>query len=313
MSTNCRPTFFGTCRNCGSTPKINCCPLGCQIPQGALDVAYHIVGPLGIVLANGTTTSTFDGSGGPTVFTWTSACVNWCTGSVSRPTKVIFVMTATISGGACSLDCAVYMNATNPFACPTVPTDFVCDFGVTSLACSPLSIVFNVGTINIGSPCDRLVTNCVVSNQIISGTLTFSSTETVPVCTVPCGACDLPFEDLTLSYVNTIAGNGTVTLVPGGGTTWTSACVKIGSTSWYQFTWSCISGTMVLSVSKYSTSGCLTPSNTCASNSSSSTKLITVSTSCSPLDYEYSVGPYPALPSCGYLSVDGFTTFEITP
>jgi hypothetical protein len=118
-----------------------------------------------------------------------------------------------------------------------------------------------------------------------------------------CSPCDIPQNDLTVSYVNPIIGNGSWTLTYTAPDTWISACTN-GLTSQL----SCLNNVLVFKVCYYSGGGC-TGAQTCCSSANAAPFTLLLSTyTCTPLSLKYTTSSG----GCPTLFSSGYTSFTVT-
>jgi hypothetical protein len=121
----------------------------------------------------------------------------------------------------------------------------------------------------------------------------------------PCYPCTIPEMDLTLSWVNPLAGNGSTTLVyTPSPNIWRSGCVD-GQI----YTLLCQSGTIELAVTYFISGFCPTgQSQFCSNLRVYPFALVLSSYSCSPFSVTYTVSP-----GCPNVESPGYTSFTVTP
>jgi hypothetical protein len=131
-----------------------------------------------------------------------------------------------------------------------------------------------------------------------------------------CGTCNVPATNLTLSYVNSLDGNGSCTLTYDSvHHTWTSPCLTtIGTVTiagGIKWVLTCSSPNLILTMTS-GNSTCTTTSASCASNGTPGVnKLRLVSLTCgAPFTAVYDCGASGA--DCVAFSGPGFTTLTIT-
>jgi hypothetical protein len=119
-----------------------------------------------------------------------------------------------------------------------------------------------------------------------------------------CSPCGIPKNDLTISYINPIIGNGSWTLIYTAPDTWISVCTN-GLTAQL----SCLTNVLVFKVCWYSGGLDCSGSQTCCSSSISPPFSLVLSTyTCDPLFLKYTTGPS----SCTALFGSGYVSFTIT-
>lgn len=132
-----------------------------------------------------------------------------------------------------------------------------------------------------------------------------------PSCT--CSPCAIPEQNLTISWVNPLAGNGSDTLVYGGSCSngWTTGCSGgAGTGNQLIFQLTCVGGATVLKVIYFTSGSCPTGQRaSCANNQSSPFTLTLASHTCGSgftLVFTVSNSGCPAVAGSGY------TSFTIT-
>jgi hypothetical protein len=127
--------------------------------------------------------------------------------------------------------------------------------------------------------------------------------------TISCSPCAMPLEDLTISWVNLLSGNGSATLVYNGlvvSPAWTTGCVDGG----LQFHLACVDGISELQGIFWVSGVCPTGDSTeYCSNLREEPLLLTLSEStCSPFSLTYTVGE----DGCPTLYSFGNSSFTVT-
>jgi hypothetical protein len=118
----------------------------------------------------------------------------------------------------------------------------------------------------------------------------------------PCSPCTLPLADMTVSWVNSLSGNGNAPLVWNGnsGTPgWTSACV-----GGIEYAFTCFT----FRVNSFSGGGCTGTVSYCEYPGGPPNELTFVSHTCSPLSLTFDC----TLGDCPVLAGGGFSSFTIT-
>jgi hypothetical protein len=123
---------------------------------------------------------------------------------------------------------------------------------------------------------------------------------------VPCSPCNIPAENLTISWTNPLSGDGSATMIYNSGTElWTTGCVDGG----FQFRLGCNAGTLELRAIFFTGGGCPNGTSNFCSNLRSAPLTLTFSThTCSPFSLAYTV----AESGCPALFSPGNTQFVIT-
>jgi hypothetical protein len=131
-------------------------------------------------------------------------------------------------------------------------------------------------------------------------------TEGPPV--LVCNPCDIPEENLTLSYVNPISGNGTAALIYSSSPTgWTSACAGAGDSLIWKLL--CTGGQIELRAIYFTAGSCPTGTEQYCSNlRSNPLKLTLASYTCSPFSITFTL----TSASCPVLLSSGYTSFTVT-
>jgi hypothetical protein len=129
-------------------------------------------------------------------------------------------------------------------------------------------------------------------------------------CLGVCSPCAIPEKDLTISWVNPLAGNGSDMLVYGGAGTWTTGCSGgAGGGNQLIFSLSCTGGQTDFRATYFVTGSCPTgQSNYCGSLRASGFKLNLGTSTCSPYSVQYTLSNT----SCPAISASGFTSFTIS-
>ena len=133
------------------------------------------------------------------------------------------------------------------------------------------------------------------------------TTYEIPACgtTTTCSPCGIPNEDLTLSWTNILHGNGSVTLVYGGGV-WASATCEDDN---LLFVLECDGGTIELRAIFFTGGHCPTGDQEYCSNlRSPPLQIPLIDHTCSPFSVTFEVTET----GCGALFGDGNTNFAIT-
>jgi hypothetical protein len=124
--------------------------------------------------------------------------------------------------------------------------------------------------------------------------------------TFPCSPCAIPEENLTLSYVNILEGNGSITLdYTASPLSWTSACLY-----GFQFDLLCSGGDIEFRAIYWLTGSCPGPGTTqyCSNLRASPLTLTLASYTCSPFSLTFTV----TSGGCEAVASAGFTSFTIT-
>jgi hypothetical protein len=125
--------------------------------------------------------------------------------------------------------------------------------------------------------------------------------------TIACSPCAIPGQNLTLSWVNPITGNGSVTLVyasGGGSSAWDFEC---SSGLIYQL--ACNAGSIELRVFYFISGACPTGQSAYCSNLRSDPFALTLSShTCSPFSLTFST----TISGCPVLVNNGYESFTVT-
>jgi hypothetical protein len=126
----------------------------------------------------------------------------------------------------------------------------------------------------------------------------------VDCCNVPCSPCPLPKQNLTISWINTILGNGLTTLFWNGSTSWISVC---SNGLIYQLV--CNAGHIELQVIYFTAGACPTGTRQYCSNLRASPFVLTLSSfTCNPFSLTFNS----TLIGCPAVTASGFTSFTVT-
>ncbi len=129
------------------------------------------------------------------------------------------------------------------------------------------------------------------------------------VPTYPCGPCNIPKANLTLSWVNTLViGNGSTTLTYSSvGPSWASGCVH-----GLKYSFACTSGTDELRVTFWTSGACPGPGQTsfCSNLLAAPFTLVLFSHTCSPFSMTYHIDALGV--DCPVISSSGYTSFTVT-
>jgi hypothetical protein len=119
---------------------------------------------------------------------------------------------------------------------------------------------------------------------------------------LPCGSCNIPRGNLTLTLANGLMGTRSVPLLFNGVDEWSSGCVNQ-----LNFRLNCRAGTEFFSASHYSVGPCPTgQAATCTSPGTSPLGLTLTNQSCDPFLLQYTTS------FCPGLAGQGYTRFTIT-
>ena len=104
---------------------------------------------------------------------------------------------------------------------------------------------------------------------------------------ITCGPCNIPTEDLAISWTNLLTGNGSATMTyTTGPTQWETGCVDNG----VQFRLSCVSNTIQLQASFFTSGECPTGgSNYCSNLRFAPLTLDLSDSTCSPFSLTFTV------------------------
>ena len=129
-------------------------------------------------------------------------------------------------------------------------------------------------------------------------------------CLLVCSPCAIPEKDLTISWVNPLAGNGSDTLVYNGAGSWTTGCSGgAGAGNQLIFTLGCSGGQTDFRAYYFVSGSCPTgQKNYCGSLRSTGLQLILGTSTCSPYSVAYSLTSM----SCPAVAGSGYTSFTIT-
>jgi hypothetical protein len=121
-----------------------------------------------------------------------------------------------------------------------------------------------------------------------------------------CSPCNIPNENLTISWTNLLTGNGSATMTYiSGPSPWETSCVDGG----FEFQLGCNSGTIELRANFFTSGGCPEGTSNFCSNLRNSPLALTPSDhTCSPFSLTYTVGES----ACPALYSAGNTQFVIT-
>ena len=97
-----------------------------------------------------------------------------------------------------------------------------------------------------------------------------------------CSPCSIPKANLTATYTDIISGGGSVTLVFGGGSTWTTACFL----EFLEFELSCVGGSIFFELIGFTLPDCTGGSTVC---STANFKMTLSSYTCSPFSLTFTV------------------------
>jgi hypothetical protein len=123
--------------------------------------------------------------------------------------------------------------------------------------------------------------------------------------TTTCTPCNIPSEDLTITWTNILTGNGSATMTFGTGPTWQTGCVDSG----LQFLLSCENGSIELRAIFFVSGSCPTGStNYCSNLRTSPLTLTLTSYICSPIILTFAVSEV----GCPEVYEEGNTQFIIT-
>lgn len=122
-----------------------------------------------------------------------------------------------------------------------------------------------------------------------------------------CGSCSVPKANLTISWVNTITGNGSDTMVWDGVNSWNSGCTGGGSNQ-HIFTLLCTTGFVELRAFYMLSGSCPTgDSNYCSTGRASPNGLTETGLTCGA-----SFLLTCTTENCNSLSANGFTDFTVS-
>jgi hypothetical protein len=118
-----------------------------------------------------------------------------------------------------------------------------------------------------------------------------------------CSPCNIPKNNLTVSWVNPIIGNGSTTLTYTAPDTWISGC-----TNGLIYQLSCLANVLVFKACYHSGAGC-TGTQTCCSSSGTAPFTLLLSTyTCTPFSLTYATSST----GCPTLFSSGYTSFTVT-
>jgi hypothetical protein len=101
-----------------------------------------------------------------------------------------------------------------------------------------------------------------------------------------CSPCNIPNEDLTITWSNILTGSGSATMTFGAGSLWQTGCVDSG----LQFILSCDSGSIELRAAFFVSGSCPTGlSNYCSNLRSNRLSLTLIDHACSPFSLTFIV------------------------
>jgi hypothetical protein len=118
-----------------------------------------------------------------------------------------------------------------------------------------------------------------------------------------CSPCSIPDEDLTISWVNILSGDGSAVLTYSA-PNWMTICVDDG----IKFQLSCTSGSIELRAIFYTGADCTGSSNYCSNLRAAPLTLTLSNYTCSPFSLTFTIGE----DGCNELYSVGNTTFTIT-
>lgn len=129
-------------------------------------------------------------------------------------------------------------------------------------------------------------------------------------CIYPCLPCSIPRKDLTIAWVNPLAGNGSDTLVYTAPGTWATGCSGgAGVGNQLLFKLFCTGGQIELRAYYFVSGSCPTgQSNYCSNLRTVGSQLIPDSHTCSPFSMAFTETTL----SCPTITGSGFTSFTIT-
>ncbi len=126
---------------------------------------------------------------------------------------------------------------------------------------------------------------------------------------ISCSPCTIPASDLTISWTNSLNGNGSDTLVYSLAPSpiWQTGCSGDGDAVIFRL--GCASGSIELRVYFFTTGLCPSGDSTYCSNLESSPHSLTLSLyDCSPFSLTFTCGA-----ACSFLQAAGYMSFTITP